>query len=142
MPTARKVTYVRFVCDHGPLKTDTWRLRLVVGGDKLLPYEVDASSPASNLVEIKVLIDSTISDVHKGAKLLSCDLKDLFLASPMTQSEYMRVPTKHFLQDFKDKYNLQNLMDAKGYVFVKIKKGMYGLKQADILAYGQVSEKL
>ena len=60
----------------------------------------------------------------------------------MTQPEYMRVPIKHFPQDIKDKYNLHNLMDAKGQVFVKIKKGMYGLKQAAILAYEQLSERL
>ena len=33
-------------------------------------------------------------------------------------------------------------MDAKVNVFAKIKKGMHGLKQAAILAYGQLSERL
>ena len=112
----------------------------MVGGDKL-PYEVDVGSPASNLIE-KKLVNSTISDAHKDAKFLSCDLKDFFLASPMTHPEYISVSINHFPQDIKEKYNLHNLMDAKGQVFVKIKKGMYGLKQAAILAYEQLSERL
>ena len=33
-------------------------------------------------------------------------------------------------------------MDTKGNVFVKIKKGMYGLKQAAILVYEKLSERL
>ena len=33
-------------------------------------------------------------------------------------------------------------MDEKGNVFVKIKKEMYGLKQAAMLAYEQLSERL
>ena len=35
VPTGRDITYATFVCDHRPLKTEKWRVRLVVGGDKL-----------------------------------------------------------------------------------------------------------
>ena len=49
VPSDRKVIYVSFVCDHSPLKTEPWRVRLVVGGDRL-PYDA-VGSPASNLVE-------------------------------------------------------------------------------------------
>ena len=31
VPTGRKVTYAQFVCDHCPLKTESWRIRIVVG---------------------------------------------------------------------------------------------------------------
>ena len=34
------------------------------------------------------------------------------------------------------------MMDTKGHEFFKIKKGMYGLKQAAIQAYEQLSERL
>ena len=102
MPTDRKVAYVSFVYAHQPLKTEPWRVRLVVSGDKL-PYEADAGSPASNLIETKILVNSAISDAHKCAKFLSCDLKYFFLASPRTQLEYMRVPITHSPQDIKDK---------------------------------------
>ena len=64
-----------------PSKSEQWRVRLVVGGDKL-PYEVDTGSPASNLVETKILMSNTISDTKYGAKFMSCDIKYFFLASP------------------------------------------------------------
>ena len=44
----------------------------------------------------KILINSTISGAKKGARFMSCDLKDFFLASPMKESEYIKVPIKYF----------------------------------------------
>ena len=140
VPNDRKITYVSFVCDHRPLKTEPWRVRLVVGGDRL-PYEEDAGSPASNLVETKILLNSTISDAKNGAKFMSCDLKDFFLASPMAKSEYMKVPIKYFPPDIIAQYKLDGLV-KNGYVYIEVMKGMYGLKQAAVLAYYQLATHL
>ena len=89
------MTYASFACDHRPLKTEEWRIRLVVGGDKL-PYNNDASSPATNLLDTKVLVNSVISDAHKGARFMSLDLRDMFLQSLMVSPEYMKVQYKYF----------------------------------------------
>ena len=35
VPKNDKVTYAQCVCDHRPLKPEKYRIRLVVGGDKL-----------------------------------------------------------------------------------------------------------
>ena len=94
VPNYRKFTYASFVCDHRPLKTEPWRVWLVVGGYRL-PYEAAAGSPAPNLVETKIILNSTISDANYGEKNLSCNLKDFFLASPMAKSEYMKVSIKY-----------------------------------------------
>ena len=59
---------------------------------------------------------------------MSCDIKDFFLASPMKTSEYMKVPIKYFSTDIVQRYKLLELVNSNGYVFVKINKGMYGLK--------------
>ena len=48
VPLNRKVTYTSFVCDYRPLKKEKWRIRLVVGGDKL-DYNFDSGSPATDL---------------------------------------------------------------------------------------------
>ena len=73
----KKVTYVSFVCDHRPLKSEPWRFRCVVGGDKL-PCADDPSSPAASLLDTKVMINSTFSDASIGARFLGTDLKDFF----------------------------------------------------------------
>jgi hypothetical protein len=80
---------------------------LVAGGDKL-PYDKDVGSPAASLLETKLLINSVISDATKGAKFMSCDLKDFFLATPMEDAEYMKIAWKHIPQDIRQKYALHN----------------------------------
>ena len=134
VPSGRDITYASFVCDYRPLKSEPYRVRIVVGGDKL-SYPSDAASPATDLLETKILLNSVISDAHKGARFLSADLKDHFLASPMDRPEYMKIPISRMPDDIIDQYNLREKVDEAGYVWIKIKRGMYGLKQAAILAY-------
>ena len=141
VPANKKVTYATFVCSHKPLKEEQWRVRCVAGGDKL-PYPGDASSPAASMIDTKLIINSTISDAHKNARFLSADLKDFFLGTLMQTAEYMKLSYDIFLQDIREKYNSDELVDGDGYVYIKIKKGMYGLKQAAILAYKQLKKHL
>ena len=131
VPRDRKVTYASFVCNHRPLKSEEWRIRLVVGGDKL-EYEFDSGSPTTDLTKTKILLNSTISDAKDGARFLTLDLKDIFLHTPMERPEYMKVPIRYFPADIIKKYNLDNLVHTNGYVYIKIIKLMYGLKQQPI----------
>ena len=141
VPQGAKVTYASFVCDHRPLKPEQYRVRIVVGGDKLT-YAYDSGSPAASLLETKLILNSTISDCDKGSRFFTADVKDFFLATPMKDAEYMKVPLKYFPTDIIDKYNLRNLVTHDKYIFIKIKKGMYGLKQAAVLAYKQLVKNL
>ena len=93
IPADRKITYANFICDHRPHKSEPYRIRLTVGDDRLDCPE-DTSSPAASLLETKLLLNSTISDAHLGARLMTMDLKDFFLSTPMERSEYMRIHSK------------------------------------------------
>ena len=140
VPTDKKVTYASFVCDYRPLKQEAYRVRITVGGDKL-PYEEDAGAPAANLLETKILLNSVISDAAKGARFMSADIKDHFLATPMHDPEYMRVPYKHFPADIRQRYNLDTIVHDN-YIYIRIQKGMPGLKQAALLAYEHLKSSL
>ena len=78
MSTYAKVTYANLICDLGPLKNETYRVRMTVGGDKL---ECDGNprSPAVSLLNTKVFFNSVISDAHKGGKLATVDIKNHYL---------------------------------------------------------------
>ena len=54
----------------------------------------------------------------------------------------MRVLLSKFPPDIIERYNSEKKVAADGCVYIKIKKGMYGLKQAAILAYVQLTEFL
>ena len=60
----------------------------------------------------------------------------------MKENEYMRIHAKYLLDDIRLQYNIESLVDLDGYVYVRIKKGMYGLKQAAILAYNPLFKQL
>ena len=62
-------------------------------------------------------------------------IKDYFLNTTMDQLEYMKVSYKHIPPNIKTHYNLNAKVTENGYIYIKIKKGMYGLHQAAILAY-------
>ena len=138
VPSNEKVTYAQCVCDHRPLKPEKFRVRIVVGGDKL-DCHIDAGAPSTNLAEFKMLVNSVISEHKHGAKFMSCDLKDFFLASPMKQPKYMKMKYSIFPPDIIKKYNLDKLVTNDGFIYIKIKKGMYGLQEAAVLAYDQLS---
>ena len=141
VPTNKKVTYASFACDYRPLKDEKWRVCIVVGGDKLT-YAFDTGSPAADIVETKLLFNSVISDAKSGAKFCSMDLKDMFLHTPMTDPEFMKVLYKYFPHDIRKRYNLDSLVTTDNFIYIKLIRGMYGLKQAALLAYNILSNLL
>ena len=54
----------------------------------------------------------------------------------------MRVPLNKFPKDIQEYYNFQDIATNDGYIFIKIKKAMYGLKQAAVLAYQLIKNTL
>ena len=141
VPHNQDVTYATFVCDYKPLKTEIHRVRITVGGDRLECSD-DTGSPAANLVETKILVNSTISDAKYGARFMSSDIVNYFLASPMPNAEYMKVKVKHLPEDIRIRYNIDDLVTTDGFVYIRIEKGMYGLKNAAILAYDNLKINL
>jgi hypothetical protein len=107
-----------------------------------LDYSYDAGSPAASILETKLTINSVISDASKGARFMGADLKDFFLASPMEEPEYMRIHSRFFPPDVHEQYNIASKTASDGYVYVRIKKGMYGLIQAATLAYKNLKKNL
>ena len=47
----------------------------------------------------------------------------------------MKLQYKHFPENIKEKYELEKKVSKSGHIYIQMKKGMYGLKQATILAY-------
>ena len=141
IPKHKNITYANMVCDHRPLKTEKYRVRLTIGGDRL-DCTFDTANPAASLLETKILVNSVISDANKGACFLTLDIKDFFLQSYLKDPEYMRIHSRYFPSGFRDLYKPHNKINQDGYVYCVIQRGMYGLKQLAILAYQQSVKNL
>ena len=81
--THKKVTYGRLVVEIRPLKEEKYRVRIIVGGDKLY-FCGDTSSMAPSLATVKLLLNSVVST--KGAKFKTADIKDFFMP-PFCQTQ-------------------------------------------------------
>jgi hypothetical protein len=55
--------------------------------------------------------------------------------------QYMRIHSKYIPQEVRDEYP-EITLDANGYAYVEIRKGMYGLKEAGVIAFDQLVRKL
>ena len=141
VPKDRKVTYANFICNIRPQKTETHRVRMTAGGDRL-DYPGDASSPAVSMLDAKLHINSTISDAKNGARYLGLDIQNFYLGTPMKYFQYIRVRPAIIPQEVWDdnRYNIP--IAADGYVYLEIHRGMYGLKEAGIIVFRQLVKNL
>ena len=93
-----------------------------------MDYPFDTSSPASSLIDAKIMLNSTISDARKGARFIAAGLKDFFLNTPTEQAKYMDIRDTYFPEEIRRVYNLDNIVIKDGWVYICIIKGMHGLK--------------
>ena len=90
IPKDRKISYANFVCNYRPLKSEPYRVRLTIGGDKL-EYPDETASPAASLIGSKLIANSVISDHKaKNARFCTLDIKYFFLSTKMNRSEYIK----------------------------------------------------
>ena len=141
VPKDHRVTYANFICNIRPQKTETHRVRMTAGGDKL-DYPGDASSPAVSMLDAKLHINSTISDAKNGARYLGLDIKNFYLGTPMSYFQYIRVRPSIIPKEVWDDHRYTIPIASDGYVYLEIRRGMYSLKEAGILAFNQLIQKL
>jgi hypothetical protein len=130
IPNDRKITYGKIVCDYKPHKKEKERVRLTFGGDRL-DYSVDVATSTADITTFKILMNSTLST--KDAAIMMMDIKNYYLGTPLPRFEYMKMLISLFPEEIIQKYNL-NDPAVDGWVYIEIRKGMYGLKHAGLLA--------
>ena len=70
------------------------------------------------------------------------DVKDFNLDTPMKQYKYMHLKLSDIPEEILIEYKLHEITKSDGYVFCKIRKGMYSLPQAGIIAQELLQERL
>jgi hypothetical protein len=130
IPKDRKITYGKIVCDYKPHKKEKERVRQTVGGDRL-DYSGDVATSTADITTFKILINSTLST--EDAAMMMMDIKNYYLGTPLPRFEYMKMLLSSFPEEIIQKYNL-NALAVDGWVYIEIRKGIYGLKQAGLLS--------
>ncbi len=68
-----------------------------------------------------------------NAKFGGANIKNMYLKTPLNQYEYMKMQLRLIPNNIIEHYGLREKA-IDGYVYMEIRKGMYGLPQAGILA--------
>ena len=112
---------------------------MTAGGDRLdFPYDV--ISPSVLMSNSTPHINSTIYEAHISSHYLGIDISKFYLDINMPYHQYMQVHPSKIPKEIWDKYNINIAPD--GFVYLKILKGMYGLKEAGVLAFNKMVKAL
>ena len=139
MLTDQKVTYASFVCDHRLLKTEPWLIRLVVGREKFRNMKIQ-------VLQFQIwLIKHTYQQHHQMQQR-----EHVLWAAIWNNSSYLihgtpkiyEISFEIFTWWYIRTIQFTNLVYIYEYVYIIIKKGMYGLKYTTLLAYQQLANIL
>jgi hypothetical protein len=133
------VIYGSFSCNIKPNKEETHLTRLTAGGDRI-NYPKDVGTPTADMTLVKTLLNSII--LTNGATFVMLDVKDFYLNTPMEGYKYMHLKLSDIPEEILIEYELHEIATSDGYVYCKIRKGMYGLPQAGIIAQELLQERL
>jgi hypothetical protein len=103
---------------------------LTVGGD-ILYYYGDVATFTEDITTFKILINSTLST--KDATMMMMDIKNYYIGTPLPRFEYMKMLLSRLQEEIVKSYNL-NAIAVDGWMYIEIRKVMYGLKQVGLLA--------
>ncbi len=139
VPKGRQVTHCKQEASIRPTKSETHRVRNCAGGDRL-DFPGPTSTQTASLTTTKLLLNSTIST--SGAKFCAFDIKNFYYGTPMSRYEYMKIHISKIPDKIVNEYALQPLATPDGWVYMEIRKGMPGLKQAGRIANDRLTTHL
>jgi hypothetical protein len=123
-------TYANPVVDYRPHKEDPNRIRITAGGN-LIQCNSELSVRTANINTTKLHWNSVVST--KKAKYMYLNIKKFYLTAALEYFEYMRIPLSYFPTWTVEQYNLIERA-YKGYMYIEMRRAMWGLPQAGILA--------
>ena len=131
-------TYAQVVMDFRPQKEDPNRIRITAGGDKI-QYDGELSVRSADITTAKLHWNSVIST--DDARYMCLDISLFYLTAHLEYYEYMKMPLHLFPQWIVDQYDLTKHA-VNGMVHIEMRKAVYGLPQAGILANKRLRRKL
>ncbi len=134
----KKFTYGNPVVDYRPQKDDPHRIQITAGGN-MITYKSSPSTRMADLDTVKLHWNRVIST--KGAKCMCLNIKNFYLTVKLEYFKYMKMPLDLFPIWIQNQYNLKSLA-YKRYVHLKMRRAVWGLPQASILANKQLRRKI
>jgi hypothetical protein len=127
----KDVTYGQFVCSVRPKKAEPNQMRLTVGGNKV-NYPGKVATSTAEMLVAKMIFNSVIST--KGAGFMTMDISNFYLMTPLHCAEFIQLKLNDIPDEVIREYKLREKASKNGSIYIRAKRGMYGLPQAELLA--------
>jgi hypothetical protein len=131
-------TYANPVVDHRPQKEDPNRIRITAGGN-LINYKEELSVRTADINTAKLHWNSVISTVE--AQYMCIDVGNFYLTAALEYFEYMQIPLALVPIWIVEQYDLKKHV-LNGFVHLEMRRAVWGLPQAGILANKRLRRKL
>ncbi len=131
-------TYANPVVNHRPQKEYPNRIRITAGGN-LIKYEEELLVRTADINTAKLHWNSVIST--DDAQYMCLDMGIFYLTAALKYFEYMQIPLALFPAWIMEQYNLKRHA-LNGYVHLEMRRAVWGLPQAGILANKWLRRKL
>ncbi len=105
----------------------------------MITYEGNSLVRTADLNTAKLHWNSVIST--KDARYMCLDIKNFYLTVALEYYEYMKIPLALFPSWTMQQYNLKELA-LDGWVHIEMRRAVWGLPQAGILANKRLKHKL
>ncbi len=135
----KDVTYGQFVCTVRPEKAAPNRTRFTVGGDTT-KYPGAVATPTAEMLVAKMLFNSVIST--KDARFMTMDISNFYLMTPLHCPKFIQLKLNDIPDDVIKEYKLKEKATKNGSIYIKAKRGMYGLPQSGLLANKLLEKRL
>ena len=83
-------------------------------------------------------LNSTIST--EGAKFMTSNIQNFYLNTSLDCPEDVKIKIDNIPQEIINEFKLNSNIYQKGYLYLKLSKGMYVLKQTGLLAQQLIEE--
>jgi hypothetical protein len=127
----KDVLYGQFVCLVRPEKAEPNQMQFTVGGDRI-NYPREVATPTAEMLVAKMLFNSVIST--KGAQFMTMNISNFYLMTPLHCPKFIRIRLTDIPNEVIKEYKLREIATKNGSIYIRAKRGMYGLPQAGLLA--------
>jgi len=127
----KDVRYGQFVCTVRPEKAEPNRTGFTVRGNRI-NYPGAVATPTVEMLVAKMLFNSIIST--KDARFMTMDISNFYLMTLLHRPEFIRLKRGDIPDEVINEYKLREKPTKNGSIYIRAKRGMYGLPQAGLLA--------
>jgi hypothetical protein len=102
-----------------------------VGGNHI-NYPDEVATPTADMLVAKILFNSVIS--MPGMQFMTMDISNFYLNATLKCPKFIRMHLSDIMDEIIHKFNLHDIVETNGTIYIKIILGMYGLLYAGLIA--------